>query len=186
MSVNKVILIGRLTRDAEVRAAGQKQVASFSVATSEKFKDQSGEMRENSEFHDCELWGNEGVYQYLKKGQEVFVEGSIKTDKWTDQNGQEKSKKKIRVFSLQLTGSRPQTQQAAPAQPAYQPQPQYAQQPQYAPQPQYPPQQPAYQPQYPQAQPQAAPAPQYAPPQPQPQPYGVPFPQSAPMDDLPG
>ena len=187
MSVNKVILVGNLTRDAEFRQAGQSQVASFGVATSEKFKDRNGQMLEETEFHNCEIFGSEGVYPYLKKGQQVYIEGKIKTDKWTDQQGQARESKKIRVFQLQLVGSRPQ-QPAAPA-----PAPQQGYAPQgYQPQPQYPPQQgyaPAPQPQYqpqPAYQPAAAPAPA---PQPAPA-YQVPFPQSAPpqggaVDDLP-
>lgn len=175
MAVNKVILIGNLGSDAEVRNVGQSTVASFRLATTEKFKGQDGNLREETEWHTCELWNNSGVYQYLKKGTQVYVEGSIKTENWTDQQGQNRSRIKIRVFNLQLVGSRPQ--QAAPAPQGYAPQPQ----------PQY--QQRTYQPQ-----PAAAPAPtpQYQPqqaalgytPQPQaPAPYAMPG--AAPGSDLP-
>lgn len=126
MSVNKVILVGNITRDAEVRAVGQNQVARFGLATSNKYRNSQGETVEETEFHNIEYWGNSGVFQYLKKGQQVFVEGSIKTDKWSDQQGNEKSAVKIKALSLQLLGSRPQTQaQPAPApqRPAAQPKP---------------------------------------------------------------
>lgn len=155
MSINRVILVGNLTRDAEIRQAGQTNVASFGIATSEKYKDRNGQLQENTEFHTCELFGSEGVLPYLKKGQLVYAEGSIRTDKWTDQQGQQHTATKIRVQSVQLLGSKPQPNQGyAPQQPMPQqyqqyqqpaPAPQYQQypqnpQPQYASQPQYPPQ----------------------------------------------
>lgn len=170
MSVNKVILVGNLTRDAEIRQAGQTNVASFGIATSEKYKDRNGQLQENTEFHNCELFGSEGVHPYLKKGQLVYAEGSIRTDKWTDQQGQQHSVTKIRVLVIQLLGPKQQPNQGyAPQQPMA---PQYQQ-----PAPQY--QQPAPAPQYPPQYQQ----PQYAP-QPQPQ-YPPQYPPQAPVDDLP-
>lgn len=125
MSVNKVILVGNITRDAEVRTVGQSQVARFGLATSNKYRNTQGETVEETEFHNVEYWGNSGVFQYLKKGQQVFVEGSIKTDKWSDQQGNEKSAVKIKAVSVQLLGSRPQTQtQAQPAPAPQRPAPQ--------------------------------------------------------------
>ena len=118
MSVNKVILVGNITRDAEVRTVGQNQVARFGLATNNKYRNSQGETIEETEFHNIEYWGGAGVHQYLKKGQQVYVEGSIKTDKWTGQDGQEKSTVKIKASSLQLLGLRQQPQQGqAPAQP---------------------------------------------------------------------
>lgn len=114
MSVNKVILIGNLTRDAEVRTVGQNQVAKLGLATSNKYRNASGETVEETEFHTVELWGNAGVHPYLVKGQLVFVEGSIKTDKWTDQQGEERSLVKIKAFTIQLLGSRPAPRQQEP------------------------------------------------------------------------
>ena len=111
MSLNKVILIGNLGKDAEVRTVGQNQVASFTLATTEKFKNQDGPLGENIECHNCELWGNAGVYQYLKKGTQVYCEGAIKTDTW-EKDGQKHSLTKIRVFSIQLLGSKPATEPA--------------------------------------------------------------------------
>ena len=68
MSVNKVILLGNLTSDPQVRVVGQSQVATFGLATNERFKKADGTIVENTEFHNIELWGNTGVIQYLRKG----------------------------------------------------------------------------------------------------------------------
>lgn len=173
MSYQIVILQGNLTRDAEVRQVGQNQVAQFSVATSRRFKKADGSVGEESEFHDIELWNQTGVFPYLKKGTAILVQGEIKTDKWTDQQGQQRSTKKIRAAVVQLCGPRPQA--AAPAPQPAAPQYQQAPAPQYPPQPQAP--APAPQPTYPQYAPQPqAPAPQY-------EPQGAPAPQN--WDDLP-
>lgn len=183
MSYQVVILQGNLTRDAEVRQVGQNTVASFGVATSRKLKKQDGTIAEETEFHDVELWNNNGVYQYLTKGASVLVQGEIKTDKWTDQNGQQRERKKIRASIIQLCGSR---QQAAPqGQPAYPPQGQPAYPPQqprqpYAPAPGYAPapQAPGYAP--------APQAPGYAPAPPAPQAPAAPAAPQAPLPPQPG
>lgn len=156
MSYQIVILQGNLTRDAEVRQVGQNQVAQFSVATSRRFKKADGSVGEESEFHDIELWNQAGVFPYLKKGTALLVQGEIKTDKWTDQQGQQRSTKKIRAAVVQLCGPRPQAAAPAPqpAAPQYAPQPPQAPAPQYAPAPQP-------QAQAPQPYPQYAPQPQY-------------------------
>lgn len=94
-SVNKVFLIGNLGRDPEIRTTqtGQR-VANLSIATSENWKDKNtGERREKTEWHRVVVFsdGLVGVIeQYLKKGSKVFIEGSLQTRKWTDQQGQEK------------------------------------------------------------------------------------------------
>lgn len=94
-SVNKVILIGNLGRDPEVRTmqSGDK-VANFSVATSERWKDRnSGEMRERTEWHRVVIFGRtaEIAEQYLRKGSKVYIEGQLQTSKWEDkQTGQER------------------------------------------------------------------------------------------------
>lgn len=178
MSYQIFIIQGNLTRDAEVRQVGQSTVASFGVATSRKFKKQDGTVAEETEFHDVELWNNNGVYQYLTKGASVLVQGEIKTDKWTDQNGQQRERKKVRASIIQLCGggNRQQAQPQAPAQPVYPPaQPAYPPQAPVAPpqqqyqQPPMPPQAPVppAQPQYRAPQPPTPPAqPQYQPPMP--------------------
>lgn len=189
MSINKVILVGNLTKDAEIRTVGQQQVASFGLATSERFTDRNGQKQELTEFHNIELWGSAGVYPYLKKGTQVYVEGSIKTDKWTDQQGQPHEAKKIRAFTLQLVGQRPQqAQQSAPQQYQQPVPPQYQQpaQPQYQ-QPIHPagypgaPQNPQQQSYAPIVTPPQAPAQQYQQPAPPPAP-AVPPPMAQQID----
>ena len=143
MGYQQIIILGNLTRDLEVRQVGQSQVAKTGIAVSEKFRKQDGTIGEVTEFFDLEIWDKSSVYQYLTKGQQVFIMGQVKTDKWQDQNGQNRESKKVRVQTIQLCGSRPQAapqQQAAPAYPpqggapAYPPQGGYAQQ-GYQPQP---------------------------------------------------
>ena len=93
-SVNKVILIGNLGRDPEVRTTqGGSKVANLSVATSERWKDRNtGEPKEQTEWHRVVVWDKlaEICEQYLKKGSKVFLEGKLTTRKWTDNSGQDK------------------------------------------------------------------------------------------------
>lgn len=94
-SVNKVILIGNLGRDPEIRNTSDgSKIASFSVATSESWKDkQSGERKEKTEWHRVAVFNDrlsEVVEKYLKKGSKVYVEGSLQTRKWTDTNNVER------------------------------------------------------------------------------------------------
>jgi len=121
MSYQIVILQGNLTRDAEVRQVGQNAVASFSVATSRRYKKQDGTVAEETEYHDVELWNSNGVHPYLTKGTAVLAQGEIKTDKWQDQSGQPRERKKIRANIIQLCGPRPQQQPQAPQYAAPQP-----------------------------------------------------------------
>ena len=93
-SVNKVILVGNLGRDPEVRTmqSGDK-VANLSLATSERWKDRNtGEMNERTEWHRVVIFGRtaEIAEQYLRKGSKVYLEGQLQTRKWEDQNGQER------------------------------------------------------------------------------------------------
>jgi single-strand DNA-binding protein len=94
-SVNKVILVGNLGRDPEIRAMQNGgRVANLSVATSETWRDKnSGERKERTEWHRVVIFNDnlvKVVEQYLKKGSKVYIEGSLQTRKWTDQSGQEK------------------------------------------------------------------------------------------------
>ncbi len=94
MSLNKVCLIGNLGRDPEVRSTqGGDKIVSFSVATSERWKDKSGERREKTEWHNVVIF-NEGLAgvaeRFLRKGSKVYVEGAMKTRKWTDRDGNER------------------------------------------------------------------------------------------------
>jgi len=109
-SVNKVIIVGNLGRDPEMRTfPSGDQVANVTIATTDKWKDkQSGEMREATEWHRVVFNGRlaEIVGQYLRKGSQVYVEGSLRTRKWTDQAGVEKYSTEIRADQMQMLGSR--------------------------------------------------------------------------------
>ncbi len=109
-SVNKVIIVGNLGRDPEVRTfPSGDRVANVTIATTDKWKDkQSGEMREATEWHRVVFNGRlaEIVEQYLRKGSQVYVEGSLRTRKWTDQSGQDKYSTEIRADQMQMLGSR--------------------------------------------------------------------------------
>jgi single-strand DNA-binding protein len=90
MSVNKVILIGNLGRDPEVRfTSNGRAVARFSVATSEVWKDAEGNRQERTEWHNIVVWGKQGetCAQYLAKGRQVYVEGSIRNSSYDDKSG---------------------------------------------------------------------------------------------------
>ena len=109
-SINKVIIVGNLGRDPESRTfPSGDQVCNVTVATTDKWKDkQSGEMREATEWHRVVFNGRlaEIAAQYLRKGSQVYVEGSLRTRKWTDQSGVEKYSTEIRADSMQMLGSR--------------------------------------------------------------------------------
>ena len=109
-SVNKVILVGNLGRDPETRTfPSGDQVCNATIATTDKWKDkQSGEMREATEWHRLVFNGRlaEIAAQYLRKGSQVYVEGQIRTRKYTDKDGVEKYATDIRVDQMQMLGSR--------------------------------------------------------------------------------
>ena len=93
-TVNKVTLIGRLGQDPEIRFSGDgKAIASFSVATNESWKDKNGEVQERTEWTKCTAFGGTAekyIQPYVKKGSLVYIEGSLKTDKWQDKDGNDK------------------------------------------------------------------------------------------------
>ena len=104
--VNKVILIGRLGKDPEIRStAGGQTVCRFSLATDEKFTDRNGEKQERTEWHNIVVWGKlaEICGQYLRKGKLVYIEGSIRTDSWDDkETGQKKYKTDIVAQNMKM------------------------------------------------------------------------------------
>src|SRR5262249_27834609 len=94
MSVNKVILVGRLGRDPETRYTGGGQaVANFSVATDESYRDKNGERQKRTEWHKIVVWGKQAeiAQQYLKKGSLIFIEGRIQSREWQDKEGQKRT-----------------------------------------------------------------------------------------------
>ena len=109
-SVNKVIIVGNLGADPETRyLPSGDAVTSIRVATTDRYKDkQSGEMREATEWHSISFFGKlaEIAGQYLKKGSQVYVEGSLRTRKYTDKSGVEKYATDIRADTMQMLGSR--------------------------------------------------------------------------------
>jgi single-strand DNA-binding protein len=109
-SVNKVILVGNLGRDPEVRYSPDGgAIANFSVATTDTWKDKAtGEKKENTEWHRIVFFGKtaEIVAQYLKKGSAVYVEGALRTRKWTDKEGQERYTTEVVGDRMQMLGGR--------------------------------------------------------------------------------
>ena len=109
-SVNKVIIVGNLGRDPEMRSfPSGDQVANVTIATTDRYKDKAtGEFKEITEWHRVSFFGRlaEIAGQYLRKGSQVYVEGSLRTRKWTDKDGQEKYTTEIRADQMQMLGSR--------------------------------------------------------------------------------
>ena len=107
--VNKVILVGTLGKDPETKTfANGGSLTQFSIATSESWTDKnSGERKEQTEWHNIVLQNRLGeiAQQYLKKGSKVYIEGSLNTRKWTDQNGQERYTTQIKGSQLQMLDS---------------------------------------------------------------------------------
>lgn len=106
---NKVILLGNLTRDIELKAiAGGQSVARIGLAVNRRYRTKEGEDREETTFVDCEAWGRtaEVMNQYLRKGQPVFIEGRLKLDQWEDKEGQKRSQLRVVVENFQFVGAK--------------------------------------------------------------------------------
>ena len=117
-SVNKVILVGALGRDPEVRyAASGDAICNFSMATSESWKDKtSGEKKEKTEWHRISSFGKlaEICGEYLKKGSQVYVEGKLQTRKWQDKEGQDRYTTEIVAERMQMLGGKRETNEERP------------------------------------------------------------------------
>lgn len=110
---NKIILAGNLTRDVEVRyTQGGSAIGNTAIATSRKFKSQTGEQKEEVLFVDLTFFGRtaEIANQYLRKGSKVLVDGRLKLDQWTAQDGTKRSKHSVTVENLQMLGSKDDAQ----------------------------------------------------------------------------
>ena len=111
--INKAIIVGNLGNDPETRyLPNGTAVTTISVATSETWTDKNtGQPQERTEWHRIEAFGKlaEIMGQYLRKGSQVYIEGSIRTDKWQDQSGQDRYSTKIRADQLQMLGGRPES-----------------------------------------------------------------------------
>ena len=132
MSLNKVMLIGNVGKDPEVRyldasaPGGQgRKVATFTLATTERYRDRSGESRESTEWHNIVAWGQPAdvVERFVKKGTQLYIEGRLRTRSWADQSGAKRYTTEINVDNLQLLGRR----EGTPAEGGYAPQQSYQQ-----------------------------------------------------------
>src|SRR5215467_752168 len=109
MSVNKVILVGRLGRDPETRYTGGGQaVANFSLATDETYRDKNGERQKRTEWHKIVVWGKQAeiAQQYLKKGSLIVIEGRIQSREWQDKEGQKRTSFEIVATNFRMLGGR--------------------------------------------------------------------------------
>ncbi len=113
MSLNKVMLIGNVGKDPEVRRLeNDVAVVTIRIATTERFKDRSGNVKEQTEWHTVVFWRNlaEIVEKHVRKGSQIFVEGRLRTKSWEDQNGQKRSATEIVADTMRLLGRRPDGQ----------------------------------------------------------------------------
>ena len=111
MSLNKAMLIGNVGRDPEVRyleGNNGAKVATFTLATTERYRDRNGETRENTEWHNIVAWRNTAdvVERFVKKGTQLYIEGRIRTRSWDDQTGNKRYTTEIIADTLQLLGKK--------------------------------------------------------------------------------
>jgi single-strand DNA-binding protein len=120
VSVNKVILVGRLGRDPETRYTSRGEaVANFSVATDESYKDRNGERQKRTERHKVIVWGKqaETAQRYLKKGSLIFIEGRIQSREWQDKEGQKRTAFEIVVANFRMLDRRKEPDSCGKASP---------------------------------------------------------------------
>ncbi len=118
MSFNKVLILGNVGKDPEVRhLEGGASVANFTVATSEYYKDRNGQRQERTEWHNIVCWRQLADFadKFVKKGSQVFIEGKIRSREYTDQNNQRRFVFEIFADSLQLTGRKSDNQSYQPS-----------------------------------------------------------------------
>ena len=115
MSLNKVMLIGNVGRDPEIRYLdgnnpnqGATKVAQFTLATTERYRDRNGELRENTEWHNIVAWRNSAdvAEKFIRRGTQLYIEGKLRTRSWTDQTGNKRYTTEVAVDNLQLLGKR--------------------------------------------------------------------------------
>jgi single-strand DNA-binding protein len=109
MSFNKIIIVGNLGRDPELRYTPQgTAVCSFSVATNEKRKDRAGELQSITTWFRVTLWGKqaENANKFLTKGNPIYIEGRLRTDEWTDRDGKTRTSLEVQATDMQFIGSR--------------------------------------------------------------------------------
>ena len=121
MALNKVMLIGNVGNDPEIRyldsnpqsPQGNAKVASFRLATTERYRDRSGETRENTEWHNIVAWRSNAdlVEKFVHKGSQIYIEGKLRTRQWTDQTGNKRFTTEVQADNIQLLGKRPDAPQ---------------------------------------------------------------------------
>ncbi len=126
MALNKVMLIGNVGNDPEIRyldsnpqsPQGNAKVASFRLATTERYRDRNGETRENTEWHSIVAWRSNAdlVEKFVHKGSQIYIEGKLRTRQWTDQTGNKRFTTEVQADNIQLLGKR--TDAPQPGQPA--------------------------------------------------------------------
>lgn len=106
-NINKVILVGRIGKDPEVKTVGSSKVASFSMATSEKWTDKDKKTQERTEWHSVVVWGKlaEVIEKYAGKGKELYIEGKLQTRSWDKEGGGKAYKTEVVANIVQLLGS---------------------------------------------------------------------------------
>jgi len=115
-ALNRVMLIGNLGRDPEIRMVGDNKVADFSIAVTERFKDRNGQQQEKTEWVNIVAWGRQAeiAEQYLKKGSAIYVDGKMETRSWDDQaSGQKRYRTEVRAFNFQMLGGKVEQSQAS-------------------------------------------------------------------------
>lgn len=108
-AVNRVILMGNCTRDIEIKHTQSNQaVANLGIAVNRRWKDASGEKKEDVTFVDCEAWGStaENIAKFFTKGKAILIEGRLKLDEWQDKDGGKRSKLKVVVENFHFVGSK--------------------------------------------------------------------------------
>ena len=108
-SYNKVLLMGNLTRDVQLKStSGGQSVADIAIAVNRKFKTKDGQEREEVTYVDCECWGPcaEVIAKYFSKGKPIFIEGRLKLDSWEDKDGQKRSKMRVVIEDFQFVEGR--------------------------------------------------------------------------------
>lgn len=108
-SINKVILVGNLTRDAELKqTTGGQPIATFGLATNREWVTRNGEKQSSSEFHECVAWGKLGEIcgQYLRKGKLIYIEGYLKTRSWENEDGTKKFRTEVVVNDMVMLDKR--------------------------------------------------------------------------------
>ncbi len=116
-SVNKVILIGRLGKDPELKyTPNGSPVARFTLATDEVFKDRAGEQQKRTEWHTIVAWNKlaEICGEYLTKGKQIYIEGSIRSRQWEDQSGNKRTSYEIVARDMRMLGSKAESERAIP------------------------------------------------------------------------